>query len=621
MRTRLSLLVIASLILGLISLSPAANSLNTNLEIQAITDSDSGKVRLTFNSKIARASVRSYQITATPNTPNAASYSKTFTRKVSGYVLQRIPALTPGIDYKFRVSIRTTKNRVINSAYFNFYTRSIKPTTPLITRAFETDSDEAVVYFDAPANDGGTPVLYYTAKANPGNSTGTTLQRGSGSITITGLTKSTTYTFTVTAHNINGASVESKPSLPVTTLANKIIRVAPAASGPTLAAPAFTLSSSSQSVTVNSAITTVTNTPTGGTIASYAISPAAPAGLTFSTSTGQLSGTPTSTQSSTAYTITATNATGSATRTFTLTVTAIVYAAPAFTLSLAAETKTVGILSTGYSITETGGTATYAISPALPAGLSFSTSNGLITGRATETRTATTHTITATNATGSASNTYRLRVNGDLGDVGPGGGRIFYYSAAGFNCGANFTDTGSPTGEKCRYLEAAPSGWNTGNDPQRRWANTTYQSTTVNNSTSPETATATAIGWGYRNTRAIILQGNSDTATSAAALADSHTVTVSGVAYDDWYLPSKDELNQMCKWQRGITGSALTTLTTVCVGGILNDGTGASGFGEGYYWSSSEGGSGLAGGQNSLNGKQNNVNKSNTHYVRPVRAF
>ena len=325
MRTRLSFVVIASLILGLISFSPAANSLTTNLEIQAITDSNSGEVRLTFNSNIARASVRSYQITATPNTPNAASYSKTFTRKVSGYVLQRVTSLTPGTDYKFRVSIRTTNNRVINSADFNFYTRSIKPTTPVITRAFETDSDEAVIYFDAPANDGQTPVLYYTAKANPGNATGITLQRGSGSITISGLTKSTTYTFTITAHNINGTSVESKPSLPVTTLANKIVRVAPAASGSTLAAPAFTLSSSSQSVTVNSAITTVTNTPTGGTIASYAISPAAPAGLTFSTSTGQLSGTPTSTQSSTAYTITATNATGSATRTFTLTVTAIVY--------------------------------------------------------------------------------------------------------------------------------------------------------------------------------------------------------------------------------------------------------------------------------------------------------
>ena len=527
MRTRLSFVVIASLILGLISLSPAANSLTSNLEIQAITDSDSGEVRLTFNSKIARASVRSYQITATPNTPNAASYSKTFTRKVSGYVLQRVTSLTPGTDYKFRVSVRTTNNRIINSADFNFYTRSIKPTTPVITRAFETDSDEAVIFFDAPANDGQTPVLYYTAKANPGNATGTTLQQGSGSITITGLTKSTTYTFTVIAHNINGTSVESKPSLPVTTLAKKIIRVAPASSsGSTLAAPAFTLSSSSQSVTVNSAITTVTNTPTGGTIASYAISPAAPAGLTFSTSTGQLSGTPTSTQSSTAYTITATNASGSATRTFTLTVTAIVYT---------------------------------------------------------------------------------------VGQTGPGGGKIFYVASSPFACGPTRATT-------CTYLEAASALWNDGaSDPTRSWAQTTpvdYRSTVA----SPDTATANAIGWGYRNTRAIISQGNTNTVTSAAALADSHTVTISGVVYADWYLPSQDELNQMCKWARGITGDALTNLTTVCTGGTLNT---EFGFTANTYWSSTEWidvGT-FAWFQRFDSGAQDTGGKGATASVRPIRAF
>ena len=491
--TRLSLLVISSLILGLISLSPAANSLTSNLEIQAITDSNSGEVRLTFNSKIARASVRSYQITATPNTPNAASYSKTFTRKVSGYVLQRVTALTPGTDYKFRVSIRTTNNRVINSANFNFYTRSIKPTTPVITRAFETDSDEAVIYFDAPANDGQTPVLYYTAKANPGNATGITLQRGSGSITITGLTKSTTYTFTVTAHNINGTSIESKPSLPVTTLANKIIRVAPASSS------------------------------SGGST----------------------------------------------------------LAAPAFTLSLAAETKTVGILATGYgySITSTGGTiASYSISPDLPDGLTFNTSNGLISGRATETRTATTHTITATNATGSASNTYRLRVNGDIGDIGPGGGRIFYYSAAGFNCGANFTDTGSATGEKCRYLEVAPTGWNGGaSDPTRLWgARGIVSGLTGRSHNNADLLNARDIGVGYRDSILIV---NRPETTNAAALARAYN----GSSLNDWYLGSPVELTLLCQWARGLPSNIES--------GCTNSGTLVSGFTGGSYWSSTQEGS------------------------------
>jgi hypothetical protein len=150
-----------------------------------------------------------------------------------------------------------------------------------------------------------------------------------------------------------------------------------------------------------------------------------------------------------------------------------------------------------------------------------------------------------------------------------------------------------------------------------------YQGSPVNNSTSPQTATATQIGWGYRNTRAIILQGNTDTATSAAALADSHTVTVSGVVYDDWYLPSKDELNQMCKWVRG---QAWTSDATVCNGtGTLNSATyGASeaGFGGLNYNSSTEYNGGRSVGQNFGNGTQLTYQKNQSSmYVRPVRAF
>jgi hypothetical protein len=91
-----------------------------------------------------------------------------------------------------------------------------------------------------------------------------------------------------------------------------------------------------------------------------------------------------------------------------------------------------------------------------------------------------------------------------VGETGPGGGIIFYYAEAGFSCGPTRSST-------CKYLEAAPSGWNGGgSDPSRRWADVTYEMTTVNNASSPQTATATAIGWGYRNTRAIILQGNTE---------------------------------------------------------------------------------------------------------------
>ena len=86
---------------------------------------------------------------------------------------------------------------------------------------------------------------------------------------------------------------------------------------------------------------------------------------------------------------------------------------PAITLSRSSATANVDNAASGlYSISNTGGTPTsYSISPlTLAAGLSFSTSTGLITGTPTATRAATTYTITATNRGGSSSDTFALTV-------------------------------------------------------------------------------------------------------------------------------------------------------------------------------------------------------------------
>jgi hypothetical protein len=492
---------------------------------------------------------------------------------------------------------------VIKSSAFNHLVSSTTPSAPLITKVEATDADEAVIFFNPPASDGGSPVYYYTAISNPGLVTVLSPQSGAGSITVTGLTKATTYTFTLTAHNINGSSRAGTSPAPITTLAEKIVRTSPTSSSssnaPTLSAPAFTLSSSSQSVIVNNAITTVTNTSTGGAIASYAISPAAPSGLTFSTTTGQLSGTPTSTQSATNYTITATNATGSATASFTLTVSAPL-AGPAFTLSSVAETRTVNTAATGFTINSTGGAiASFAIS-ATPAGMSFNTSTGALTGTPTSVAAATTYTITATNASGSATQIFRLTVTAvvyTVGQTGPGGGKVFYVAPTPFACG--------PTRiANCTYLEVTPNNWYLGvsGGLTRSWAQNAYIATSVNNPTPPETATASAIGWGYRNTRAIINQGNSNSDLSAAALADSHTVTVSGIVYDDWFLPSQDELKKLYDslFTSGDYGDSASNL----------------------YWSSTEFNAG-AGWAEIFASTYNNSrpSKNQVAIVRPIRAF
>jgi hypothetical protein len=69
--------------------------------------------------------------------------------------------------------------------------------------------------FTPPADNGGRPVLNYTAVSSPGGITATA-GAGSGGITVTGLTIGTSYTFTVYATNADGNGPASDPSNAVT---------------------------------------------------------------------------------------------------------------------------------------------------------------------------------------------------------------------------------------------------------------------------------------------------------------------------------------------------------------------------------------------------------------------
>jgi hypothetical protein len=248
--------------------------------------------------------------------------------------------------------------------------------------------------------------------------------------------------------------------------------------------------------------------------------------------------------------------------------------------------------------------------------MSFNTTTGALTGTPNTVAAATNYTITATNASGNATQTFRLTVTAvvyTVGQTGPGGGKVFYAATTPFSCGPTLATT-------CTYLEAAPSGWNTGADPSLTWA------TNVNNNRTttvpPPGAIQTAIGTGYQNSNAIVAQTGNVAASSAAVAARAYR----GNSLTDWYLPSRDELNQMCKWARGITGDALTTLTTVCTGGTSNSGSSATGFVDNRYWSSTEfarnsSEENIARGQNFDGGSQDDGEKSDIFFVRPVRAF
>ena len=89
----------------------------------------------------------------------------------------------------------------------------------------------------------------------------------------------------------------------------------------TFTAPAYSLTSSSESATIGTAIRGYSLNQTGGSVGCYSIFPAPSAGLTFDNTTGILSGTPTAVAPTTTYTITGANGGGSTSATFTLVVT------------------------------------------------------------------------------------------------------------------------------------------------------------------------------------------------------------------------------------------------------------------------------------------------------------
>jgi hypothetical protein len=96
------------------------------------------------------------------------------------------------------------------------------PGAPTIGTATATGTTTATVSFTAPASNGGSTILSYTATSNPGSITATITQAGSGTISVTGLSPATSYTFTITALNNSGPSPSSGTSNSITTYATGI---------------------------------------------------------------------------------------------------------------------------------------------------------------------------------------------------------------------------------------------------------------------------------------------------------------------------------------------------------------------------------------------------------------
>ena len=212
-----------------------------------------------------------------------------------------------------------------------------------------------------------------------------------------------------------------------------------------------------------------------------------------------------------------------------------------------------------------------------------------------------------------------------VGENGPSGGYIFY------DCDSD-NDSGNADGlisTECgwRYLEAAPGdirviegvpavngtgsftfvfGYN------RESAEGSNLFVNGTNSYGALDCTGTIVGTGKENTRLLVdvhgddayssSSGTTMTSYYAAKLCDLLTYTVHGITYDDWFLPSKDELNLL-----------YSRLQASGIGGFDYVG----------YWSSSESSSNVnnAWVQYFDNGGQGSSGRNVTYRVRPIRSF
>ena len=123
-----------------------------------------------------------------------------------------------------------------------------------------------------------------------------------------------------------------------------------------------------------------------------------------------------------------------------------------------------------------------------------------------------------------------------LGDIGPGGGMVFY-------AGAPFTMTGATCNTSCRYLEWAPVSWASTQSQNANFDQPGTATEDARTTLMPGNAllgTSTSFGSGLSNTRLFVNASNSgDSATNGAKAVQLYAGNDSSAG--QWFLPSRDE--------------------------------------------------------------------------------
>ena len=181
-----------------------------------------------------------------------------------------------------------------------------------------------------------------------------------------------------------------------------------------------------------------------------------------------------------------------------------------------------------------------------------------------------------------------------LGSTGPGGGIVFYDAGSQQSWG--------------RYLEVAPGGWSgTAKDPTAVWCNTSRDFTAEIRDAVLRATVGVEIGKGKANTNLIVAK----CWEGAGVLANAYK----GGGKSDWYLPSRDELNELCKYAKYQPTGKSDVKCKYSIPMLRGE------FVQGTYWSSSENVTDSAWTQYFFDGYQCTCPKHASAYVLPIRAF
>ena len=380
---------------GTITVAAAALATLSTTTVTSITDFGAisgGNITSDGGSSVTVKGV----VWSSSNSPNVSLSTKTTDGTGTGTFTSTISGLTANTRYYVR-AYATNASGTSYGSVLTFITTAVPNTVPGAPTGVmaAAGNAQAIVSFIAPSSNGGSAITGYTVTSNPAPTGGVPVTwTGTGtSITATGLTNGTPYTFTVVATNAVGNSVPSSASNSVTPVAPTVPgapTIGTAVAGNTQATVSFTAPSS----TGGSAITgyTVTSNP------APAVGPGTWTGTGPSiTATGLTNGTPYT------FTVVATNAVGNslASSASNSVTPATVPDAPTSVnavrgnalaiVSFTGSSSTGGSAITGYTVTSSpaGGTGNGTSSPITVTGLTNGTSY--------------TFSVVATNAEGNSS--------------------------------------------------------------------------------------------------------------------------------------------------------------------------------------------------------------------------